>query len=223
MTPSPKKTNKQTNKQTKRQLWDGMYVKQSRHEQVPISWTGQNTGLVGMRTTSMLHIFLSTLSDKVSWRPNFNKTWCPDDSKTIGHQTCEKQHLRLWTKHEKLKFTEMIANRSVNWATWSKTHKRFYSTLLNQTKQDRMRWRNRVEVKVERGGRDWLLIITVTWTRWQERHSVSFCLIKKAFCLTCCVCVCVCVFLFFFFREPEVNSVSDVCFCCCTEPHETAD
>ena len=29
--------------------------------------------------------FFSTLSDKVLWRLNFNRTWCPDDTKTVGH------------------------------------------------------------------------------------------------------------------------------------------
>ena len=40
--------------------------------------------------SSVAH-FLITLQDKVSWRPNFNRTQCPDDAKTAGHQTCRKQ------------------------------------------------------------------------------------------------------------------------------------
>lgn len=35
--------------------------------------------------------FLSTLQDKVSMRPNCKRTWCPDDAKTIGDQTCREQ------------------------------------------------------------------------------------------------------------------------------------
>ena len=46
--------------------------------------------------------FLSTLQDKVSWRPNFNRTRCPDEAKTVGHKTCRKQNPWLWTKPEKL-------------------------------------------------------------------------------------------------------------------------
>ena len=33
----------------------------------------------------------STLWDKVSWRPKFDRTWCPDDTKPVGHQTFRKQ------------------------------------------------------------------------------------------------------------------------------------
>ena len=41
----------------------------------------------------VLHIFLSTLQDKVPWRPDFTRTQHPDDAKTVGHQTCRKQTL----------------------------------------------------------------------------------------------------------------------------------
>ena len=47
--------------------------------------------------------FLSTLLDKMSWGPNFNRTWCPDDVKTVGHQACRKQNPWLWTKQLNLK------------------------------------------------------------------------------------------------------------------------
>ena len=28
------------------------------------------------------------LKDEVSWRPKFNRTWCPNEAKTVRHQTC---------------------------------------------------------------------------------------------------------------------------------------
>ena len=57
--------------------------------------------------------FLSTLQDKVSWRPNFNRTRCPDEAKTVGHKTCRKQNPWLWTKPEKLE-VHIIDNQSWN-------------------------------------------------------------------------------------------------------------
>ena len=43
------------------------------------------------QASAVLHIFFSTLQDKVSWRPAINRTWCPDDAKTTGHQTHRKE------------------------------------------------------------------------------------------------------------------------------------
>ena len=44
-----------------------------------------------MRDHPQCCTFLNTLQDKVSWRPNFNLTQCPGDTKTIGHQICRKE------------------------------------------------------------------------------------------------------------------------------------
>ena len=45
--------------------------------------------------------FLSASWDKVSKRPNFSGTWCPDNAKTKEHQTCRKPNLWLksWSSH----------------------------------------------------------------------------------------------------------------------------
>ena len=46
--------------------------------------------------------FFSTfyLLDKVSWRPNFDRTHCPGDAKAVGHQTCRKPNLCLGTEQK---------------------------------------------------------------------------------------------------------------------------
>ena len=46
--------------------------------------------------------FFEHLTGQVFWRPELNRTRCPDDAKTVGHQTYRKQNLLMWTKHEKL-------------------------------------------------------------------------------------------------------------------------
>ena len=41
----------------------------------------------------------------MSWRPNFYRTWCPDDAKTVGHQICRnkiggcEQNRKSWSSH----------------------------------------------------------------------------------------------------------------------------
>ena len=68
----------------------------------------------------MLHILLSILEDKVSWRPKFNRTQSSDNAKTVGHQTCRKKKkiLLLWTKHEKLKFTSLTISPETAAVEW---------------------------------------------------------------------------------------------------------
>ena len=78
--------------------------------------------------TSVAH-FWSILQDKVSWRPISNRTWCADNAKTIGHQTCRKQNPWLWTKHEKLKFTAALGQ--LPWSGfWSWSYFRFKHNAL---------------------------------------------------------------------------------------------
>ena len=83
----------------------------------------------------MLHIFFSASLDKVSWRPNVNRTWCPDDTKKKKkkrHQTCRIQKAWLWTKHQKLKFTWLITSSGMT-KEWFLTMK-WYSILLYSLK-----------------------------------------------------------------------------------------
>ena len=56
--------------------------------------------------------------DKVSGWPTFNMTRCPDDAKAVGHQTCRKQILWLWTKQEKLKFTSLTISPGTAAVEW---------------------------------------------------------------------------------------------------------
>ena len=62
---------------------------------------------------AVLHIFVGSFLDKVSLRPNFHRTRCPSDAKTVGHQTCRKHNPWLWTKQEKLE-VHMTDNQTWN-------------------------------------------------------------------------------------------------------------
>ena len=61
------------------------------------------TRVRGDTCVSVALFFFQHLTER---RLNFNRTWCPD-VKTIGHQTCRKQDLWLWTKLEKPKITSL--------------------------------------------------------------------------------------------------------------------
>ena len=58
--------------------------------------------------------FLSTLQDKVSWRPNFDRTWCPDDAKIVGHQTYIEENPWLWTNKTGKVEVHITDNQSLN-------------------------------------------------------------------------------------------------------------
>ena len=64
---------------------------------------------------SITHIF-STLWDKVPWIPNCNGTLCPDDAKTIGHQTCKRKICGC--ECEKLKVTSPIISSGTGVIKW---------------------------------------------------------------------------------------------------------
>ena len=52
------------------------------------------------------------------WRPEFNRTQCPDDAKSVGHQTCRKQNSLLWTKQDKLRFTSLTISPETAAVEW---------------------------------------------------------------------------------------------------------
>ena len=60
---------------------------------------------------------LSTLQDKVSWRPNFNRTQCPDDAKTGGTPDLQKTQSMVVIKTGKFE-VHITDNQS-----WNGCHK----------------------------------------------------------------------------------------------------
>ena len=78
--------------------------------------------------------FFNTLEGEISWRPNFNRTRCPE--KQVGHQTCRKQNPWLWAKQEKLKFTSLTVSQS--WDSCPKKasdHEFTFRSTIEQTKK----------------------------------------------------------------------------------------
>ena len=70
--------------------------------------------------SSVAHI-LSTLycyRTVSSWRPNVNRTCCPNDAKTVGHQTLKKWNPWSWTKQEKLKFISLMISHGTAAVKW---------------------------------------------------------------------------------------------------------
>ena len=60
------------------------------------------------RQRAVLHFFfLSPCRTKCPGYQISIGTWCPNNAKTVGHQTCRKQNPKLWTKQEKFKFTRL--------------------------------------------------------------------------------------------------------------------
>ena len=62
--------------------------------------------------------FFIILYSKCPGDSNFNRIRCPDDAKTVGHQTCRKQNPQLWTKQKKLKFTPLTISPETAAIKW---------------------------------------------------------------------------------------------------------
>ena len=58
-------------------------------------WTLHTLQKRAVYQCSVAHFF-KHLPEQSVWRPKFIRTWCPDDAKPAGHQTCRKQNLWLW-------------------------------------------------------------------------------------------------------------------------------
>ena len=69
-------------------------------------------------TAALRNIFWSPYFDKVSWRPNLNRTPCPDGARTVGHLTFRKENKRLWRKQEKLKLTSLTISPGTAAIMW---------------------------------------------------------------------------------------------------------
>ena len=78
-----------------------------RPERIFAQWSTRNS-------CSVEH-FLSTLYDKMSWRPNFNRTWCPDVQKDIRLATTTTTKIESVVIHKVSKVEVHITdNQSMN-------------------------------------------------------------------------------------------------------------